>query len=312
MTEAVDEYDDLDAYLDDGGKPEKEAEKKTEEEQKHGEQQQTRKSGKFGAEQTGGTDAEVAEMINDLQTQFQQMLRPETDGADKDTVDNFRQLLETLGQAAPEAAGAGAADAGAAGKESGQGSEDFKDIISNALGRLKVNSSKIDSKLEQEKKAQTSDDLLSQLLEQMAGVDEGDGDGTMDGAILNILNQMSSKEVMYQPMKEMQLEFVQWMQGNAELEEHREKIATYRQQLDTVNAIVALYERADYSNEKYRGEITDLIDKLEQLGDSPVNKGFSNEGNQELNDLAKMLEVDGDDPSLGNIDKEIQETCKQQ
>ncbi|AGO12410.1 AaceriAER057Wp [[Ashbya] aceris (nom. inval.)] len=311
MTDAVDEYDDLDAYLDDGGKPEKGAEKTAEEEQQHGEQQQNRKSGKAGAEQAGGADAEVAEMINDLQTQFQQMLRPETDGADKETVDNFRQLLETLGQAAPGAA-PGAAVPAAAAKEPGQGSEDFKDIISNALGRLKVNSSKIDSKLEQEKKAQTSDDLLSQLLEQMAGVDEGDEDGTMDGAILNILNQMSSKEVMYQPMKEMQLEFVQWMQDNAELEEHREKIATYRQQLDTVNEIVALYERADYSNEKYRNEITDLIDKLEQLGDSPVNKGFSNDSNQELNDLAKMLEVDGDDPSLGNIDKEIQETCKQQ
>lgn len=160
------------------------------------------------------------------------------------------------------------------------------------------------------KKQHNSDDVLSQLLDQLVD-GTGDEEG-MDNAILSMLNQMSSKEVLYQPMKEMQVEFSKWFEDNEDNEEYKEKMETYRKQYDLVEKIVVIYEKEDYNNDKNREEVTELLDQLEQLGDSPVSKGFNNEsGNKEMDDLAKMLEIEGDS-NLGNLDKDLEDTCKQQ
>ncbi|AET38762.1 Pex19p Ecym_3269 [Eremothecium cymbalariae DBVPG len=314
MSSPADEYDDLDEYLEDPSKLDREEKSRTGSISSKDDSIKKPANDSAGARKEQNTDPEVAEMIEELQSQFQGLMTSEVEEADKEAVNSFKNLLGVLEKASvPHSPPEGQVNNDKkAEKPTSENKEDFKDIISNTLDRLKENSTNIDSKLEQEKKSQNSDEILSQLFSQLADGSDGlDGDN-MDGAILNILNQMSSKEVMYQPMKEMQIEFVKWMEENSSKDEHKDKISTYNKQLDTVNKIIAVYEKADYSNEKYRNEITDLIDALEQLGDSPVNKGFnSGKSNQELNDFAKMLEVEGDE-NLGNIDKELENTCNTQ
>lgn len=286
----MDDFDDLDDYLDDPSRLD------VEEDTDKTDNSNKRKSGAID-------DPEVAGMVEDLQNEFEQLMKKEGEDADKETMKNFKQLLGALGEAGE---GNGEKPQGA----TGQQSAGFKDIVSNTLDRLKENSNKVDTNLEKEKKQHNSDDVLSRLLDQLVD-GTGDEEG-MDNAILSMLNQMSSKEVLYQPMKEMQVEFSKWFEDNEDNEEYKEKMETYRKQYDLVEKIVVIYEKEDYNNDKNREEVTELLDQLEQLGDSPVSKGFNNEsGNKEMDDLAKMLEIEGDS-NLGNLDKDLEDTCKQQ
>lgn len=290
MSSNLDDFDDLDDYLDDPSRLD------VEEDTDKTDNSNKRKSGAID-------DPEVAGMVEDLQNEFEQLMKKEGEDADKETMKNFKQLLGALGEAGE---GNGENPQGA----TGQQSAGFKDIVSNTLDRLKENSNKVDTNLEKEKKQHNSDDVLSQLLDQLVD-GTGDEEG-MDNAILSMLNQMSSKEVLYQPMKEMQVEFSKWFEDNEDNEEYKEKMDTYRKQYDLVEKIVVIYEKEDYNNDKNREEVTELLDRLEQLGDSPVSKGFNNEsGNKEMDDLAKMLEIEGDS-NLGNLDKDLEDTCKQQ
>lgn len=255
-------------------------------------------------------DPEVKEMMNDLQKEFTNLMKDgDMDEKEKaDQAENFQKILGMLGDASktPSKPLGGSKDP-----------QGFKNVVSKTLDRLKENGSKVDSTLAKEEKQKNTDDILSQLLDQLVETgkvgDGQEGEEGMDNAILQILNQMSSKEVLYQPMKDMHAEFTQWLQDHTEDEEHSDKIVTYKKQYELVGEIIAVFERDSYTNEAHREEITNLLDQLEQLGDSPVSKGFNNgpEGN-ELDDLTKMLEIDGDDKNLGNLDKDLQDTCKQQ
>lgn len=267
--------------------------------------------------QLDNEDPEVKEMMNELQKEFENMMKEEGDANKKvEQAENFQQVLQMLGEASKTSSNA--AEPAAEGEPQG-----FKTVVSKTLDRLKENGSKVDSNLAKEEKQKNPDNVLSQLLDQLVENGEGEGEEGMDNAILNILNQMASKEVLYQPMKEMHIEFTEWLNDHQDEEEHKDKIDTYKKQYGIVGQIVNIYETDTYTNESYREEVTNLLDELEQLGDSPVGKGFNNNGNgninskddansNELNDIAKMLEIDGDDKNLRNLDKELADTCKQQ
>lgn len=295
------EYDELDDLLDeDPGKLEFEAQQE--------ESTEPTSAARDAAVEV--EDPEVKEMMQDLQNEFANLMK-DGDMADKEKAEqaeNFQRILGMLGEASKTPGPINGTE-----KEP----QGFKNVVSKTLDRLKENGSKVDTNLAKEEKQKNTDDILSQLLDQL--VENGnvgnnqEGEKGMDNAILNILNQMSSKEVLYQPMKDMQVELTQWLEVHKDEEEHRDKMSDYIKQRELVEDIVKIFESESYSNETHRDQITDLLDQLEQLGDSPVSKGFNNSGaGNELDDISKMLEIDGDDPNLGNIDKELQDTCKQQ
>lgn len=291
-----DEFDDLDDYLEDPSKLDEEQNETTPE------------GDEKSKERDEDEDPEVTEMMEDLQKQFESLMQQDGNQADKETVQNFEALLNVLGDASKNKDSVSMKQM----KKEMQSGDEFKSIVSNTLDRLKENSNKVDEALEQEKKTQNSDDILSQLLDQLVESGEGDDGEGMDNAILKMLAQMSSKEVLYQPMKQMQLEFTEWLEQNENDPDHEEKIPTYKKQFELVNDIIRIYERDDYTNEQYHGQLADLLDDLEQLGDSPVAKGFNNsDAGNSMQELTKMLEIEGDE-NLGNIDQELQDTCKQQ
>lgn len=266
-------------------------------------------------------DPAVKEMIEDLQKEFASLMKDENGSEkveDKEAAEKYKQLLDILkdaGQVPTETTTEQLENL----HKSKENRGGFKDVISSTLDRLKENGSKVDSTLEEEKKQKSNvggnpDEVLSQLLKDLVN-DPGSmpADGEMDNAILSILNQMSSKEVLYQPMKEMKAEFYVWLEDNQDLPEHKDKMETYRQQYALIGELITIYEKADYSNDKDREEVTALLDKLEQLGDSPVSKNFNTGGKgDDLNDLSKMLNIDGSDPNLANLDQDLEDTCKQQ
>ncbi|CCK70185.1 Pex19p KNAG_0D04400 [Huiozyma naganishii CBS 8797] len=264
---------------------------------------------------TGGD----AKTIEGLREEFTNLMSG-GDGQEQATRD-FDTVMDSL-----KAASAGGAVRGEGSVSKDSVGTGFQDIVADTLDKLKKSG---DAAPQSQPKSQppqppqgegNPDDVLSQLLSQLvdgSGPAELGEDG-MDGAIWGILNQMSSREVLYEPMREMQADFVRWFDEHGEEPEHAEKIETYKKQRALVDELVAVYDSPGYTNELCRDRVTDLLDELEQLGDSPVSRpqgggiGSGGGGGPDDDDIAKLLEIDGDDANLGDLDKELADTCKQQ
>ena len=293
-----------------------------------------------GAE--NGVDRGVSEMMEELQSEFANLLKEQrktekgtTDtktaarlqSGDDEAVRDFAKLLGTLKDAT--AATPTSSTPTAAQSETNLGSNgkvgantDFKDVIANTMSRLKESSERIESNLKEETAAaaaarsasRNSDDILNELINQLSNSsnDFGDVDG-MDNAILDILNQMSTKEVLYAPMKEMHQEFVSWFAEHEDNPKFQDRMDDYKKQFQLVGELVAIYEKEDYSNEQYRDQVTEILDKLEQLGDTPVSKDF-NSGSSVGggSDAPGSIKVDGTQPDLKNLDQELADTCTHQ
>ncbi|CCH62953.1 hypothetical protein TBLA_0I02970 [Henningerozyma blattae CBS 6284] len=276
-----------------------------------------------------GLDRNVAveNMVNELREEFENMLAEEgkndspgkNNSSDAKKINDVVGIVEQLGKAGSEL------------DSEDKARESYNDIINSTLNKLKKNGNQVDSKVEQENLKQNQsneNDLLSQLLDQFVNggedndAENGDGEG-MDDAILNILNKMSSKEVLYEPMKEMYIEFGEWFANNEEKEEFKDMIPTYRKQYAIVQKITDVYEREDYRNDniEYKEEITVLLDELQELGDSPVDKkknsnnptpGKSNNQEDLNKELMDIINMEGSDAELGALKNELQEGCAQQ
>ncbi|SCU77818.1 LAMI_0A02454g1_1 [Lachancea mirantina] len=306
MGSNVDDFEDLDDLLEDPSKLDEETPEEPAKKSLHDKGNKDHQ------------DAEANQMMQELEQEFSKLMKATPEGEDNEAVESFKELLSALGKTGIVGAGEIRDDAltemqnaRSKNRDSGDTPAGFKDIVSNTLDRLKENSTKVDSNLEEEKRKRDTGDILSQLMDQFVDGAGPEGEEGMENAILEMLNQMSSKEVLYEPMREMRIEFAAWMAREKDKEEHRPKIGTYEKQYALVCRIVDTYERPDYTNEAFREELALLLDELEKLGDSPIKKGFNNTEGEDAPDLSGLLNMDTEG-GMATMDKEMQEACQQQ
>ncbi|KAK2737736.1 Peroxisome chaperone and import receptor [Onygenales sp. PD_40] len=119
------------------------------------------------------------------------------------------------------------------------------------------------------------DDVLMQLLKAIdtgasTGVG-GEGDGEdLDKMFMGIMEQLSNKEMLYEPMKELDGKFGPWLEENKE-KVSKEDLERYREQAGVVREIVAKFDEAGYSDEKAecRAFIWEKMQKMQAAGSPP-------------------------------------------
>ncbi|KAK4974762.1 hypothetical protein LTR28_010067 [Elasticomyces elasticus] len=122
------------------------------------------------------------------------------------------------------------------------------------------------------------DDLLAQMLREMesGNFPGGGGEGGVGGEedfnkmLLGMMEQLTNKEILYEPMKELHDKFPAWMR------EHRAKVARedlerYEEQQRLVGEIVGRFERAGYSDDNTadREFIVERMQKMQAAGSPP-------------------------------------------
>ena len=100
--------------------------------------------------------------------------------------------------------------------------------------------------------------------------DAGDGDFDMSKLLVDMLEQLSSKEVLYEPIKDLNTKFPEYLQQNKDkLDEAKYK--NYTQQYEITNDIVRIFELESYSeeNKRQREQVNSLLESLQELGQPP-------------------------------------------
>ena len=200
----------------------------------------------------------------------------------------------------------------------------FEYVMKETMERLRKSGEDIDSKIKNDHLGSNPEDLLTQLL---AGMGEnglgGAGDMDMSKLLVEMLEQLSSKEVLYEPIKDLNQKFPEYLKENKHKLESL-KYDNYNKQYEITQEIVDIFESKDYSdaNKQQRDQVNTLLESLQELGQPPVD--LVGEGEGFLPGLggggaAAAGGVGGNDAFAfndkdlpPNFEKNLQEGCQQQ
>ncbi|CAN8106437.1 unnamed protein product [Discula destructiva] len=175
---------------------------------------------------------------------------------------------EAPSAAAPAAAGASSRTAGAAAfTDTAPGGADFQETIRRTMERMQASGESATAAAT----AEGSDDFMAEMLRQMGG--EGGVEGSEEEfskMLLGMMEQLTNKDILYEPMKELNDKFPEWMEKNRETisAEDRER---YEVQEALVKEIVAKFEESGYadSNTADREYIVERMQKMQAAGSPP-------------------------------------------
>ncbi|KAI8071364.1 Pex19 protein [Gongronella butleri] len=141
----------------------------------------------------------------------------------------------------------------------------FQDTIAQTMNKLKDSSKEVESSINEE----SEDAFMAELMKQMEGLaDNGDFENVLEG----MMSQLMSKEMLYEPMKELAEKYPEWLASNKEKTD-KEEYAKYEQQFDMCKQIVAAYEAPgfDEKSDDQAKHIMDLMTKMQDLGQPPAS-----------------------------------------
>lgn len=224
---------------------------------------------------------------------------------DPDTKDQFEKLVREFDYDADQAQAA-AADP-----------NNFDSVMKDAVNRLRSSGKNIDEQLKNDSSSLNPEDLLTQLLAGMGGAEGGaGGDFDMSKLLVDMLEQLSSKEVLYEPIKDLNTKFPDFLKekkGQIPDDQH----ANYTKQYEITNDILAVFEAPGYNddNKEKRDHVNTLLESLQELGQPPTElvgdagdfPGFGGlggaSGDADLGFSDKDLPPD--------LEKQLEDGCKQ-
>ncbi|EEQ32736.1 Peroxisome chaperone and import receptor [Microsporum canis] len=151
-----------------------------------------------------------------------------------------------------------------------KGEENFQETIQRTMERMQESGDKATAEVNES----GNDDVLMQILKAMessglAGAGEGD-DGNLDKLFMGIMEQLSNKEMLYEPLKELDDKFGPWLKENKD-KIGKEDLERYELQASLVNDIVRKFEEKSFSDDKPedRAYIWEKMQKMQAAGSPP-------------------------------------------
>ncbi|CAO2658589.1 Nn.00g063120.m01.CDS01 [Neocucurbitaria sp. VM-36] len=231
-------------------------------------------------------DLSPAELLLENEDEFSKQLQKEMEQLlgqgdfQKQFEDIMKEMSQEMGGANPLEAAAGPAketgkakdgsDASQTEKESSAKAEkSFQETIKKTMERMQSSSDTATSAAA----SSSQDDMLAQMLASMESGGFGGGEGgdeDFSKILMGMMEQLTNKDILYEPMKELDDKFPKWM------EEHKDKtpkddLARYEEQQTLVREIVGRFERKGYSdsNAEDREYIVERMQKMQAAGSPP-------------------------------------------
>ncbi len=152
----------------------------------------------------------------------------------------------------------------AAGSGSSKKDDTFQDTIRKTMERMQQSDTAASTSASTSGANKSEEEMLMELLKNMGGAEgEGGGEEDFNKMLLNMMTQLTNKDILYEPMKELNEKFPAWMEGN-EGSTKAEDLERYREQQRLVREIVERFERRGYSdeNEDDREYIVERMQKV--------------------------------------------------
>jgi peroxin-19 len=148
---------------------------------------------------------------------------------------------------------------------SAAGEESFQDTIKKTIERIQASGEQATAAAA----ADNSDDILAELMKQIQAGAELGGEGTEEDfskMLLGMMEQLTNKDILYEPMKELDDKFPDWIAKN-KAKTPEDDMKRYEEQRIVVREIVAKFEERTYadSNVADREYIVERMQKVCEL-----------------------------------------------
>lgn len=187
----------------------------------------------------------------------------------------FEEIMKEVGDLDPEILAAAQRGEGAPAPSSSAAAEkaeqSFQETIRRTMERMQESG-------EQASAAAASadgDDILAQMLKEMEnGGFGGEGnDEDFSKILMGMMEQLTNKEILYEPMKELDDKFPKWMDENKD-KVPKDDLKRYEEQHTLVREITARFERSGYSdsNAQDREYIVERMQKVRRPSFARLNR----------------------------------------
>ncbi|KAI8934191.1 hypothetical protein NX059_008940 [Plenodomus lindquistii] len=169
---------------------------------------------------------------------------------------------------------------------SSKAEKSFQETIKKTMERMQSSSDTAASAAA----SSSQDDILAQMLASMEGGNFGGGEGgdeDFSKILMGMMEQLTNKDILYEPMKELDDKFPKWMDENKEKVE-KDDLKRYEEQQSLVREIVARFEKKGYSdaNAQDREYIVERMQKMQAAGSPPPDLvGDMNAAQEALSDM---------------------------
>ena len=180
----------------------------------------------------------------------------------------MRQELESMMEQLGSAADPGPSSKSASTSQAGAGpmnpEEPFQETITKTMERMQASSDQAEAAAQSE----GSDDVLAQMFKDMqngALPSEEDEEG-FNKMLLSMMQQLTNREILYDPMKELHEKFPSWMQKNKANTE-ADDMRRYEEQQRLVSEIVRKFDEKEYADSRPEDREF-IVDRMQQASKS--------------------------------------------
>ncbi|KAH6604638.1 peroxin [Trichoderma cornu-damae] len=210
------------------------------------------------------------EQSPELQAQFEEMFKQM--GAEMEAEEQREQQPSNKDKGTPAAGAAAsapaAAEAAASPQPAGEGSGGgFQDTIRRTMERMQSSGDQATAAAA----AGGEDDFLAEMLKSLtAGEFAGGSEEDFSKMLMGMMEQLTNREILYEPMKELHDKFPAWIASNKD-SVPADDLKRYVEQKTIVAEIVAKFNEPTYSdsNAADREYIVDRMQKMQAAGSPP-------------------------------------------
>lgn len=168
---------------------------------------------------------------------------------------------KTSGKKSEKAAGASVA----AGKQSAS----FDDTIRRTMSRLNESDTQAKNATSQASN-KSEEDMLADMLKALNAGGEGNDDG-VSKMFTDMMHQLTHKDMLYEPMKELNDQYPDWLRDNKPPKTSRDEYTRYEKQAAIVKDIVSKFEEKGYrdEDERCREYVWNHMQTMQELGAPP-------------------------------------------
>ncbi|KAM0141237.1 hypothetical protein ACHAO1_002016 [Botrytis cinerea] len=148
--------------------------------------------------------------------------------------------------------------------------ETFQETIKKTMERMQASGDQATAAAAED----NSDDLLAEMMKAM-GAGGMDGEGSEEDfskMLLGMMEQLTNKEILYEPMKELDDKYPAWLEKNS-ASVPADDLKRYKEQQVFVREIVARFEQKTYKDENAsdREYIVERMQKMQAAGSPPAD-----------------------------------------
>lgn len=183
----------------------------------------------------------------EMQAEFEKMMQELIAAGSTPSEEHAAKHVEQAAAAVPELSA------------SKDGKDSFQDTIRKTMERMQASGKQAS---EAATASNSEDDYLAEMMKALAAGGMG-GEEDFNKMLMGMMSQLTNKEILYEPMKELHDKFPDWLQKN-EKTTSAEDLTRFKEQQKLVGEIVGRFERKGYNddNAEDREYIVDRMQKV--------------------------------------------------